>query len=115
MFADLLFVIMLEAAEIQMNIFRLISNSRSLIKSDIRIVFSQSSTQICVIHQIRNSCKYVAYKDKKEFTADMKGIYNAPIKRLLLRDLTIWKRNGMANILMPYFHGETINPHCATS
>ena len=32
----------------------------------------QSSTQICVVHQIRNSCKYVVYKDKKEFTADMK-------------------------------------------
>ena len=31
----------------------------------IRSVFSQSSTQICVVHQIRNSCKYVVYKDKK--------------------------------------------------
>ena len=35
----------------------------------IRTVFPQSSTQICVVHQIRNSCKYVVYKDKKEFTA----------------------------------------------
>ena len=42
----------------------------------IRTVFPQSSTQICVVHQIRNSCKYVVYKDKKEFTADMKNIYN---------------------------------------
>ena len=46
----------------------------------IRAVFPQSSTQICVVHQIRNSCKYVVYKDKKEFTADMKNIYNAPNK-----------------------------------
>ena len=46
----------------------------------IRSVFPQSSTQICVVHQIRNSCKYVVYKDKKEFTADMKNIYNAPNK-----------------------------------
>ena len=38
----------------------------------IRTVFPQASTQICVVHQIRNSCKYVVYKDKKEFTADMK-------------------------------------------
>ena len=36
----------------------------------IRSVFPQSSTQVCVVHQIRNSCKYVVYKDKKEFTAD---------------------------------------------
>ena len=31
----------------------------------IRSVFSQSSTKICALHQIRNSCKYVVYKDKK--------------------------------------------------
>ena len=31
----------------------------------IRSVFPQSSTQICVVHQIRNSCKYVVYKDKE--------------------------------------------------
>ena len=30
--------------------------------------------------RFRNSCKYVVYKDKKEFTADMKNIYNAPNK-----------------------------------
>ena len=35
-----------------------------------------------MVHQIRNSCKYVVYKDKKEFTADMKGIYNAPNKEV---------------------------------
>lgn len=31
----------------------------------IRTVFPQSSTQICVVHQIRNSCKYVVYKGQK--------------------------------------------------
>ena len=44
----------------------------------IRTVFPLSSTHICVVHQIRNTSKYVVYKDKKEFTADMKNIYNAP-------------------------------------
>ncbi|MBY0067993.1 transposase, partial [Empedobacter falsenii] len=29
-------------------------------------------------HQIRNACKFVVWKDKKEFTADMKLIYTAP-------------------------------------
>ncbi len=48
----------------------------------IRTVFPQSSTQFCVIHLIRNSCKHVVYKDKKEFTADMKNIYNAPNKEV---------------------------------
>ena len=44
----------------------------------IKTVFPKSSTQICIVHQIRNSTKYVAWKDKKEFTSDMKHIYNAP-------------------------------------
>ena len=53
----------------------------------IRSVFPQSSTQICVVHQIRNSCKYVVYKDKKEFTAEMKNIYNAPNKEVAATEL----------------------------
>lgn len=53
----------------------------------IRTVFPQSSTQICAVHQIRNSCKYVVYKDKKEFTADMKNIYNAPNKEVAAAEL----------------------------
>lgn len=44
----------------------------------IRSVFPQSQTQICVVHQIRNSCKYVVWKDRREFSADMKHIYTAP-------------------------------------
>lgn len=47
----------------------------------IRTVFPQSSTQICVVHQIRNSCRYVVWKDKKEFTVDMKDIYAAPTRQ----------------------------------
>ncbi|WP_188619046.1 IS256 family transposase, partial [Christiangramia forsetii] len=44
----------------------------------IRNIFPASKTQICVVHQIRNACRYVVWKDKKAFTADMKHIYNAP-------------------------------------
>lgn len=46
----------------------------------IRNVFPKSETQICVVHQIRNSSKYVVWKEKKEFTQDMKHIYTAPNK-----------------------------------
>jgi putative transposase len=41
-------------------------------------VFPESNRQICVVHQIRNSCKYVSWKDRKGFCADMKDIYTAP-------------------------------------
>lgn len=44
----------------------------------IRSVFPQSTKQICVVHQIRNACRYVVWKDRKAFTADMKEIYTAP-------------------------------------
>ena len=47
----------------------------------IKQVFPQSQTQICVVHQIRNSARYVVWKDKKAFTKDMKQIYDAPTKQ----------------------------------
>lgn len=47
----------------------------------IRNVFPKSKTQICVVHQIRNACRYVVWKDKKTFTRDMKLIYDAPTKQ----------------------------------
>jgi transposase-like protein len=47
----------------------------------IRAVFPESQTQICVVHQIRNACRYVVWKDKKEFSRDMKQIYDAPTKQ----------------------------------
>jgi transposase-like protein len=47
----------------------------------IKAIFPNSTTQICVVHQIRNASKYVVWKDKKEFAKDMKDIYNAPTKQ----------------------------------
>ena len=47
----------------------------------IQTIFPESTKQICVVHQIRNSCKYVVWKDKKEFSNDMKAIYTAPNKQ----------------------------------
>jgi putative transposase len=46
----------------------------------ISTIFPNSSTQICVVHQIRNSARYVVWKDKKEFARDMQEIYKAPSK-----------------------------------
>jgi len=46
----------------------------------IRASFPQSVTQICVVHQIRNACRFVVWKDRKAFARDMKEIYTAPTK-----------------------------------
>lgn len=45
-------------------------------------IFPQSITQICVVHQIRNASRYVVWKDKKEFAADLKAVYTAANKDL---------------------------------
>ena len=47
----------------------------------IRTIYPESKTQTCVVHQIRNACRYVVWKDKKAFTRDMKSIYSAPTKQ----------------------------------
>lgn len=46
-------------------------------KEAIESVFPQTEVQLCVIHQIRNSLKYLAHKDKKEFMVDLKAVYKA--------------------------------------
>lgn len=44
----------------------------------IETVFPKAEQQLCVIHQIRNSTKFVSYKDLKEIMADLKLVYGAP-------------------------------------
>jgi len=46
--------------------------------SAIETVFPKTEQQLCVIHQIRNSTKYVPWKDIKAVMADLKLIYGAP-------------------------------------
>lgn len=41
-------------------------------------VFPKTEQQLCIIHQIRNSTKYVSYKDLKPMMADLKRVYQAP-------------------------------------
>lgn len=43
----------------------------------INTVFPKTEQQLCIIHQIRNSTKYVSYKDLKPIMADLKAIYKA--------------------------------------
>jgi len=43
-------------------------------------VFPATITQLCMVHQIRNSCRYVVWKDRKVFCADLKEVYAAPSK-----------------------------------
>jgi transposase-like protein len=43
----------------------------------INTVFPHTEIQLCIIHQIRNSLKYVSYKEQKHLMADLKKVYQA--------------------------------------
>ena len=48
------------------------------IKEDIGTAFPDTEYQRCIVHQVRNTLKYVPYKDMKAFATDLKTIYLAP-------------------------------------
>ena len=48
----------------------------------IETVFLKTEIQVCVGHQVRNSLRYVASKDTKEFLRDLKEVYKASTKSL---------------------------------
>jgi len=48
----------------------------------INSIFPKTEVQLCIVHQIRNSLKYVASKDQKEFMSDLKLVYQAMTKEL---------------------------------
>ena len=43
----------------------------------INAIFPQTEVQLCIVHQIRNSLRYVASKNQKEFMKDLKLVYKA--------------------------------------
>jgi transposase-like protein len=43
----------------------------------ISAVYPKCEHQLCIVHQIRNSLKFISYKDRKELVADLKPIYQA--------------------------------------
>jgi transposase-like protein len=45
-------------------------------------IFPKTEIQLCVVHQIRNSLKYVVSKDQKAFMADLKLVYQASNKEI---------------------------------
>jgi len=55
----------------------------------IQSTFPQAEVQSCIVHQIRNSLKYVASKDQKTFLADLKEVYQATTKELAEQQLDL--------------------------
>ncbi len=64
---------------------------------DINSVFPKTIVQLCIVHMVRNSTKYVSYKDLKSVTADLKKIYTAinEVEGIReLQNLLYEKKNG---------------------
>ncbi|ECJ2319288.1 IS256 family transposase [Salmonella enterica subsp. diarizonae] len=53
----------------------------------INSVFPQTHIQLCIIHMVRNSLKYVSWKDYKAVTSGLKTVYQAPTKEAALMAL----------------------------
>jgi transposase-like protein len=65
-----------------LDIFVTVTDNLNGFTDTIATVFPKSTKQICVVHQIRNSAKYVVWKDKKAFAKDLREIYTAPNKEV---------------------------------
>ncbi|GAA8907672.1 IS256 family transposase [Helicobacter pylori] len=55
--------------------------------------YPKTDIQKCIIHQIRNSTRYVSYKDLKKVTADLKPIYKAVTEEAALLELDRFEEN----------------------
>lgn len=58
----------------------------------IQSVYPQTIVQGCIVHMLRNSMKFVPWKDKKNVAADLKKIYTAPSEQAALEALTQFKK-----------------------
>ena len=59
------------------DILILCADGLSGIKESIATAFPNTEYQRCIVHQVRNTLKYVSDKDRKEFATDLKTIYHA--------------------------------------
>lgn len=59
----------------------------------ISAVFPNTEIQRCIVHQIRYTTKFVSYKDRKAFVADLKNVYQAATEEAALKGLDALEKN----------------------
>jgi putative transposase len=67
------------------------SDNLTGIQKAVESIFPKTVHQICIVHQVRNTFKYVSHKDKKEVVKDMKTIYQADNIQMAEEALEIFK------------------------
>lgn len=62
-------------------------------KDAIKAIYPNTEIQRCIIHQIRNSTKYIPWKHRKAFCSDLKLVYSASTEEMALMELDKLKAN----------------------
>lgn len=75
------------------DILFLCSDNLSGIDKAVEAVFPNSVHQICIVHQIRNTLKYVSYKDRKALIKEVKAIYQSSNEQMALEAFEAFKDN----------------------
>jgi putative transposase len=57
----------------------------------IKAAYPKAEVQRCMVHQLRNTFKYVSYKDRKEMANDFKSVYKVPTKESVWNNLMVVK------------------------
>ena len=75
------------------DILFLCSDNLTGLDKAVEAIYPKSVHQICIVHQIRNSLKFVSYKDRKAIVKDIKGIYQSANETAARHAFEIFKKN----------------------
>jgi len=73
--------------------YKVRSDGKVVNKAAIKANYPNTQIQRCIIHQIRNSTKYIPWKHRKAFCSDLKLVYSAPTEEMALMELDKLKAN----------------------
>ena len=90
------------------------TNGLSGMKEAAAAAYPQTELQRCIVHQVRNTLKYVGEKNKKEFAKDLKAIYQAPSEKAALEQLervtAKWEKDYPSAMKSRHTNRDVISP-----
>ena len=90
------------------DILILCADGLSGIKESIAAAYPNTEYQRCIVHQVRNTLKYVVEKDKKAFANDLKSIYHAPSTGPLIYEECMKSYKAAYNFVKDRFEGDIL-------
>ncbi len=56
-------------------------------------IYPDTEVQQCIVHLVRNSLRYVSWKDRKKVAAGLRNIYNSPTEEAAKQELSVFRKN----------------------